>query len=88
MPLVDVSDRARSDFLALVEYLYAPRARELIAAYTGMVDALREHPELGTLQTDGRTRVLRRGGYRFYYTFNADRVYVLRIADPRGPDGT
>lgn len=86
MTPVHLSDRAHADFLALIDWLSnvsVRRANELIVAYEGVLEDLRAFPDLGTLASDGRTRILRRRGFRYLYTESDGRVILLRIVDPR-----
>jgi plasmid stabilization system protein ParE len=84
---VDVSALALSDLLAianwLVDYASAKRANQFIDDFESVLEDLRRFPELGPLDINDRTRILRRGGYRFRYVIGQDRLTLLRITDPR-----
>jgi plasmid stabilization system protein ParE len=83
---VHLSARAESDFFARVTWLSersTRRAVQFIDSFEGVLEDLRQFPELGTVAADGRTRILKRGGLRYLYVHVEGRVILLRLLDPR-----
>lgn len=87
--LVDLSARAVSDYLAIVEYIcdYSRTNAEMfIDAFESALEDLRAYPRLGMVeaQNDGATRIMRFGAYHHLtYRLLPDRVFVLRVKDGR-----
>ena len=67
----------------LVDWFGARRGGRIVDAYDWVRDELRRMPELGTLEPDGRTRVLVREKLYWVYEVLPDRVVLLDILDPR-----
>jgi plasmid stabilization system protein ParE len=85
--LVQVSDRAEADYLAIVEYLAnfsATTATSFIEDYERAQASLREFPRIGMARPQPHRRVLHFGRrYHLEYELRQDRVILRRVKDGR-----
>jgi plasmid stabilization system protein ParE len=83
MKQFEISADAERSLNVLVDWFGARRGGHIVDAYDWVRDELRRMPELGTLEPDGRTRVLVREKLYWVYEVLPDRVVLLDILDPR-----
>ena len=83
MKQFEISADAERSLNVLVDWFGARRGGRIVDAYDWVRDELRRMPELGTLEPDGRTRVLVREKLYWVYEVLPDRVVLLDILDPR-----
>ena len=78
----DVSDSALAEMLAIMDWYGRRKAERVERAYLSLRLDLPRFPELGTLETDGRTRVLHRAELYWVYEVVDDCVRILSVLDP------
>jgi plasmid stabilization system protein ParE len=84
--IVELSARAESDFLAIVDNLSdysAAAAHRFIDAFEDAREQLGRFPRSGHTAAGGPHRVLHIGVYLFRYTILEDRLVIRRIVDGR-----
>jgi len=85
--IVEMSDRAVADYLALVEHIteFSTRgALSFIDAFESTLLALREFPRLGHARTDPEQRVLHFARlYHIEYELHPNRLIIRRVKDGR-----
>jgi plasmid stabilization system protein ParE len=83
---VHIAEIAIDDLVAITQYIlsYSTKAAgDFVDAFDKVLDDLRRFPEIGTLEPDAETRVLRRDKYLFIYIVESDHLELTRILDGR-----